>query len=325
MITVETIQQVAHQGPFFPNWQSLGAFVLPEWFRKAKFGVFIHWGLYSVPAFHNEWYSRNMYIKGHPEYDHHIETYGPQKNFGYKDFIPMFTADKFDANEWIRLIKQAGANYLFPVAEHHDGFQMYKSELSEWNASVMGPKKDILGELKEAAEEQGLHFCTSSHRAEHWFFMGHGKDFDSDIKEPLAKGDFYWPAMPEPDHESLFSEPYPSKEFLDDWLLRTCELVDNYQPELLYFDWWIQHEAFKEHLQLFAAYYYNRGAEWGKQVGICYKHDAMMFGSGIVEIERGKFAEPQPFYWQTDTAIARNSWCYTTTLDYKTTRRFYRI
>ncbi|WP_288722117.1 alpha-L-fucosidase, partial [uncultured Enterococcus sp.] len=240
MITVETIQQVAHQGPFFPNWQSLGAFVLPEWFRKAKFGVFIHWGLYSVPAFHNEWYSRNMYIKGHPEYDHHIETYGPQKNFGYKDFIPMFTADKFDANEWIRLIKQAGANYLFPVAEHHDGFQMYKSELSEWNASVMGPKKDILGELKEAAEEQGLHFCTSSHRAEHWFFMGHGKDFDSDIKEPLAKGDFYWPAMPEPDHESLFSEPYPSKEFLDDWLLRTCELVDNYQPELLYFDWWIQ-------------------------------------------------------------------------------------
>ncbi|MDY2549333.1 MAG: alpha-L-fucosidase [Enterococcus casseliflavus] len=320
MITVETIQQVAHQGPFFPNWQSLGAFVLPEWFRKAKFGVFIHWGLYSVPAFHNEWYSRNMYIKGHPEYDHHIETYGPQKNFGYKDFIPMFTADKFDANEWIRLIKQAGANYLFPVAEHHDGFQMYKSELSEWNASVMGPKKDILGELKEAAEEQGLHFCTSSHRAEHWFFMGHGKDFDSDIKEPLEKGDFYWPAMPEPDHESLFSEPYPSKEFLDDWLLRTCELVDNYQPELLYFDWWIQHEAFKEHLQLFAAYYYNRGAEWGKQVGICYKHDAMMFGSGIVEIERGKFAEPQPFYWQTDTAIARNSWCYTTTLDYKTTR-----
>ncbi|MFR0816505.1 MAG: alpha-L-fucosidase [Enterococcus casseliflavus] len=84
MITVETIQQVAHQGPFFPNWQSLGAFVLPEWFRKAKFGVFIHWGLYSVPAFHNEWYSRNMYIKGHPEYDHHIETYGPQKTLATK-------------------------------------------------------------------------------------------------------------------------------------------------------------------------------------------------------------------------------------------------
>lgn len=320
MITVETIRQVAHQGPFFPNWQSLGAFVLPEWFPKAKFGVFIHWGLYSVPAFNNEWYSRNMYIKDHPEYDHHINTYGPQKNFGYKDFIPMFTAEKFDANEWIRLIKQAGANYLFPVAEHHDGFQMYKSELSEWNALVMGPKKDILAELKEAAKEQGLHFCTSSHRAEHWFFMGHGKEFDSDIKEPLEKGDFYWPAMPEPDNQDLYSEPYPSKEFLDDWLLRTCELVDNYQPELLYFDWWIQHEAFKEHLQLFAAYYYNRGAEWGKKVGICYKHDAMMFGSGIVEIERGKFAEPQPFYWQTDTAIARNSWCYTTTLDYKPTR-----
>lgn len=317
MITLEMIDRVANQGPFFPNWASLGAFQLPEWFSKAKFGLFIHWGLYSVPAFNNEWYSRNMYIQGSPEFVHHQDTYGQQADFGYQDFIPMFTADNFSADEWAALFKASGAKYVFPVAEHHDGFQMYQSNLSHWNAVEMGPKKDILGHLKTAIEANDLHFCTSSHRGEHWFFMGHGKEFASDIKEPLVKGDFYWPAMPEPDNQDLFSKPYPSTEFLEDWLLRTCELVDRYQPELLYFDWWIQHDAFKPYLQQFAAYYYNRGVEWGKKVGICYKHDAMMFGSGIVEIERGKFADPQPFYWQTDTAIARNSWCYTTTLDYK--------
>ncbi len=320
MITMEKIQQVAKQGPYTTDWQSLGAFEVPRWFKQAKFGVFIHWGLYSIPAFNNEWYSRNMYIEDHPEFAHHVETYGPQKEFGYKDFIPMFTAEKFSAKEWARLIKEAGAQYVFPVAEHHDGFQMYESELSDWNAVKMGPKKDILGELKAAFEVEDLHFCTSSHRAEHWFFMGHGQKFDSDIKEPMEKGDFYWPAMPEPDNQALFSEPYPTAEYLEDWLFRTVELIDNYQPELLYFDWWIQHDAFKEPLKLLAAYYYNRGVEWGEKVGICYKHDAMMFGSGIVEIERGKFADAQPFYWQTDTAIARNSWCYTSTLDYKTTK-----
>lgn len=324
MQTIAEITQVANQGPFAPNWSSLGRFSMPEWFVKAKFGIFVHWGLYSIPAYNNEWYSRNMYLKGHPEFDHHVATYGPQKEFGYKDFIPMFTATAFDAQEWMKVFKKAGAQYVFPVAEHHDGFQMYQSSVSTWNAAERGPKKDILAELKQAAEDQSLHFCTSSHRAEHWFFMGHGKEFPSDVVEPLQKGDFYWPAMPEPDNQDLYSEPYPTEEFLDDWLLRTCELVDEYQPELLYFDWWIQHEAFKQHLQLFAAYYYNRGVEWGKQVAICYKHDALMFGTGIVEIERGKFAEPQPFYWQTDTAIARNSWCYTTTLDYKSSSEIIR-
>lgn len=125
--------------------------------------------------------------------------------------------------------------------------------------------------------------------------------------------------MAEADPEDLYSQPYPSEEFLDDWLERNCEIVDKYRPKLMYFDWWIQHDAFKEHLKTFAAYYYNRAVEWEEEVAICYKHDAMMFGSGIVEIERGKFADSQPFIWQSDTAIARNSWCYTETLDYKST------
>lgn len=318
---LEEIERVIAQGPYQADWNSLFQFSAPDWFAKAKFGIFIHWGLYSVAAHANEWYSRNMYIQEKEEWEYHRKTFGDHREFGYKDFIPLFRAEKFDPAEWAALFKEAGAKYIFPVAEHHDGFQMYRSRISKYNAYDMGPHRDILGELKEAAEAQGLEFCTSSHRAEHWFFMGHGKEFDSDIREPLQKGDFYWPAMPEPDNQDLQSEPYPTEEFLNDWLVRTCEIIDRYQPSLLYFDWWLQHEAFKEVLKKLAAYYYNRGAQWGRKVAICYKHDAMMFGSGIVEVERGALADPKPFLWQTDTAIAKNSWCYTDTLEYKTSRQ----
>ena len=314
---LDMVEQVIAEGPYDADWESLQGATVPEWFRKKHFGIFMHWGLYSVAANSNEWYSRNMYIKGMPAYEHHIKTYGAQKDFGYKDFIPMFKAEKFDPDAWMKAFKEAGAGYVFPVAEHHDGFQMYESDLSIWNAANMGPKRDCLGELKKAAEDNGLVFCTSSHRAEHWFFMGHGKEFDSDIKDPMQKGDFYWPAMPEPDNNDLFSEPYPSKEFMDDWLARTAEIIAKYQPALLYFDWWIQHQAFKEHLKKLTAFYYNMGKKWGRDVMICYKHDALAFGSGIVEVERGGFADSRPYSWQTDTAVAHNSWCYTDSLDYK--------
>ncbi len=312
------IDEVVEKGPYKADWSAFGDFEIPKWFKKEKFGIFIHWGLYSVPAFNNEWYSRNMYIKGTEEFEHHRKTYGEHKDFGYKDFIPMFTADKFNPNEWAELFKEAGARYVFPVAEHHDGFQMYKSETSHYNAFEMGPKRDIIGELKKAFEEKELTFCTSSHRVEHWWFMGNGKEYESDIKEPLRRGDFYWPSvMEQPEQHDLYGTPYPTDEFMEDWLIRTCELIDLYQPKLLYFDWWVQHDKVKPYLLKFAAYYYNRGIEWGEKVAICYKHDAMSFGTGIVDVERGKFADAKPYYWQTDTAVARNSWCYTTTLDYK--------
>lgn len=144
---LKKIDEVIAGGPYKDDWASLSGYRVPEWYRKAKFGIFIHWGIYSVPAFGNEWYSRNMYIQGKPEFEHHINTYGPHKEFGYKDFIPMFRAEKFNPAEWAELFEKAGAGYVVPVAEHHDGFQMYKSELSHWNAFEMGPKRDTLGEL----------------------------------------------------------------------------------------------------------------------------------------------------------------------------------
>lgn len=327
MFTVEErqylaeIEEVIQRGSYKDDWESLFEFEVPGWFHKAKFGIFLHWGLYSVAAHANEWYPRNMYIQEKEEWEYHRRTFGEHETFGYKDFIPLFTAEKFNPKEWARIFKEAGAEYVFPVAEHHDGFSMYKSELSKYNAFDMGPNRDLLGELKEAIEEEEMVFCTSSHRAEHWFFLGHGKEFKSDIKEPLERGDMYWPSMPEPENQALCSTPYPSEEYLTDWLLRTCEIIDKYQPALLYFDWWIQHDGFKDVLKKLAAYYYNRGSEWGKKVAICYKHDSMMFGSGIVEVERGSLREPKPYTWQSDTAIAKNSWCYTDTLEYKTARQ----
>lgn len=118
------IDDVIARGPYQDTWESLSSYHVPQWYRKAKFGIFIHWGIYSVPAFGNEWYSRNMYIQGSPEYEHHIKTYGRHMDFGYKDFLPLFRAEHFQADRWAELFRQAGAKYVVPVAEHHDGFQM---------------------------------------------------------------------------------------------------------------------------------------------------------------------------------------------------------
>ena len=315
------IDGVIARGRFRDDWASLSRFRVPEWYRQAKFGIFIHWGVYAVPAFNNEWYPRNMYIQGSPEYEHHIRTYGPHREFGYKDFIPLFKAEKFDPDAWAELFARAGARYVIPVAEHHDGFQMYQSELSEWNAAEKGPCRDVTAELKAAIEKKGLVMGVSSHRIEHWFFLGHGKEFDSDIHEPLALGDLYWPSMPEPkDHYDVNSQPAPTPEYLEDWLLRCCELVDRFQPRIFYFDWWILHQAAAPYLKKFAAYYYNRAEELGYPAAINYKVDSFAFGAAVPDMERGHFAQVQPYFWQTDTAIAYNSWCYTAQNRYKTPR-----
>jgi alpha-L-fucosidase len=307
-------EQIA-EGPFSASWDSLEAYIVPDWYQDAKFGIFIHWGVYCVPAFGNEWYPRNMYLQGRKEFDHHRAAYGPQNQFGYKDFIPMFTVEKFDAAEWVQLFKEAGARFVVPVAEHHDGFQMYASELSRWNAAQMGPRRDIVGELGEAARAAGLVLGVSSHRAEHWWYMGGGRDFDSDVNDP-AYADFYGPA-----HGTRAPEEYignaPDQEFLKDWLLRTCEIIDNYQPQLIWFDWWIMNLAFKPYLKKLAAYYYNAGARWGKGVAINHKYDAFPAGVAVFDIERGQVKGLRGLFWQNDTSVSKNSWGYIEGQDYK--------
>jgi alpha-L-fucosidase len=314
---VRAVEAVAARGPFAPRWESLSKFQVPEWYRDAKFGIFIHWGLYSVPAFGNEWYPRNMYKKDEAAFRHHVETWGPQSRFGYKDFIPLFKAENFDARRWAALFKAAGARYVVPVAEHHDGFPMYDCSFTEWCAAKMGPKRDLIGELAEAIRAEGIVFGVSSHRAEHWWFFDEGTTFDSDVRDPRFAG-LYGPARDRKKAEDK-SEP-PDQPYLDDWLARTAELVDNYRPQLVWFDWWIAQPAFHANLQKFAAFYYNRGTEWGKGVAINYKkHGGESFPdtAGVLDIERGQLAQLRPLYWQNDTSVSKNSWGHVKEQDYK--------
>ena len=321
---LKQIDSVIKNGRYKANWQSLANRKTPDWYYKGKFGIFIHWGIYSVPAYGNEWYSRNMYSKANREFLHHIKTYGSQKDFGYKDFIPMFKGENFDAKKWIKTFKDAGAKFVMPVCEHHDGFAMYDTEFNRWNAKNMGPCRNVAGELKEQCEKQGLAFCASTHRAEHYFFMNLGRTFDSDINPDSECFDFYAPAHYEPKFGmpmtatcSVVDETGADREYLEDWMVRTCEIIDKYQPKMLYFDWWIQNKCFKPYLQKIAAYYYNRAEEWGVEVTIDYKHNAFPLGTATLDIERGSLGDIFPYPWQTDTAIGKYSWGYTKGNRYK--------
>ena len=313
---LKSIDATVENGPFAASWDSLQEYEIPKWYLDAKFGIFIHWGVYCVPAFGNEWYPRQMYQRGTPHYQHHVDTYGPHTEFGYKDFIAMLTAEKFDASEWAELFADAGAKFIVPVAEHHDGFAMYDCSFSDWTATKMGPKRDIIGELATAVRSKQMVFGLSSHRAEHFWFFDGGKTFASDVQDPANDG-LYGPAQPHPDdHHDLAANP-PTPDFLDDWLARTCELVDKYQPQLVWFDWWIGNNGFVSHLQRFTSYYYNCGAAWNKGVAINYKYEAFPKGTAVFDVERGQLSEIRPEFWQTDTSVSRNSWGYVTNHDYK--------
>jgi alpha-L-fucosidase len=304
---------------FEPTWESLKQVTVPEWYQRGKFGIFIHWGLYAVPAFAHEWYPRNMYIQGEPEFEHHVKTYGPQTEFGYKDFIPLFKAEHYDPDAWVALFAEAGARFVVPVAEHHDGFCLYDSALTRWTSVQMGPHRDLIGDLAQAVRARGMVFGLSSHRAEHWWFFNGGRHFPSDVQDP-AYADFYGPAVVHTEGKDgdMDSGPWPSAEYLEDWLARTCEVVDKYQPLLVWFDWWIDHPAFEPYLQRFAAYYYNKGLEWGQGVAINYKNDSYPDGTAILDLERGQLKDIRPMFWQNDTSVSKNSWGYISHHDYKT-------
>jgi len=289
------------QPAYQPTWESLKAYEVPAWFRDAKFGIFIHWGAYSVPAFGSEWYPREMYVQGSEVFRHHVATYGPQSKFGYKDLIARFRAEHWDPDEWADLFLASGAKYVIPVAEHHDGFPMYDCSLTRWNAARMGPKRDVIGELAAAVRRRGLIFGVSSHRAEHWFFMNPGRSFDSDVRD-TAFADLYGPARPD--------TVQPDSAYLADWYARCSELAQKYHPSLFYFDWWIEQPAFAPWHRRFAAQYYNASRGWSDGVVINYKNSAFPDHTAVLDIERGRLQEGRALPWQTDTSIGRKSWGY---------------
>jgi alpha-L-fucosidase len=310
---LKDVDSTNYQGPFRPDWESLQKYEVPEWYRDAKFGIFIHWGVYSVPAFSNEWYPRNMYEPGFDAYKHHIATYGPQDKFGYKDFVPMFKAEHYDPAAWAELFKKAGAKYVVPVAEHHDGFAMYDSGLSDWTAAKMGPHRDVIGDLAKAVRAEGLRFGVSSHRVEHDFFMGVGRKIQADVNDPQYAA-FYGPAQ-----TGVFKWgtpvgndfTYVSPAWANDWLARSAELVQKYHPDIVYFDWWIGQTSIRPSIARFASFYYNSSLKIGDHIGVInYKDYAMQEHSAVLDIERGQLGDTRPLPWQTDTSVSNKSWGY---------------
>ncbi|MCH8978261.1 MAG: alpha-L-fucosidase [Armatimonadetes bacterium] len=301
--------------PYQQNWESLSRHIeAPEWFRDAKFGIYFHWGVYSVPAFGSEWYPRNMYLKGSNVNKHHIEKWGDPAEFGYEKFVPMFRAEKFDADEWAEIFVNAGAKFAGPVAEHHDGFAMWDSDVTPWNAADMGPKRDITGELAIAIRARGMKFVTSFHHArnslwkngENW--TGH---YDGAYKN--------YPSVLENAAVAQMFGYMPRKQFLDAWYAKLKEVIDQYQPDIIWFDSWLD-QIPESYQQKFLQHYFNSAQKWGKEVVVTTKGLDMPRDVAVEDFEKGRADDLTSYPWLTDDTISWGSWSYTDNLEIKSSK-----
>lgn len=306
----KTKNEIAVYEPTFQSLEQVNP--VPEWFKDAKFGIYFHWGVYSVPAFSNEWYPRNMYFPGSPENRHHIETFGETEQFPYDKFItggidkngnsiqfsPKLKSEKgnFDPAEWAQLFADAGAKFAGPVAEHHDGFSMWASKANPWNAKDKGPKLDLVGLLTNEIRKHDMKIILSMHHA--YNITG-----------------FYEKVPPtnDPDLQKLYGQQGKEKnEAL--WLAKHKEIIDNYQPDIIWQDFNLN--AISEPVLLqFLAYYYNKATGWNKEVVATYK-DALNTKCAVIDFERGGPTDLTENYWLTDDAISSSSWCYTEGIGY---------
>jgi alpha-L-fucosidase len=312
------------QGPFQGTRESLRAWKVPDWYRDAKFGIWAHWGPQSA-AEYGDWYARNMYIQGNRQYEYHVKTYGHPTKFGFKDVIPTWKADQFDPEHLIALYKKAGAKYFCSMAVHHDGFDLWKSaHQPRWNAVAIGPRKDIVGLWKKAAQKAGLRFAVSEHLAPsyHWFSTSH----TSDKTGPLAgvPYDGADPAYADLYHELPADYPYGQRindrqapePWKQHYFKRIKDLVDNYQPDLLYTDGDI---FFEEYGLALVANLYNTSARihGGRVEGVYTSKLASDCETGtcVLDWERGVAGGIPANPWQTDTCIG--DWHYNKEAKYK--------
>ncbi len=313
-----------------PTWESLREHTTPQWFREAKFGIYTHWGIYAVPAKgpNATWYPYNMYREGTAQYQYHTETYGHPSEFGYKDFIPQFTAEKFDPDEWAELFSRSGAKFAGPVAEHHDGFCMWDTQYSRWSAVNMGPKRDVVGELGTAIRAQGMKYMVALHHAANWWFFPHWrKEFDtSDPANQGLYGELHnqeWAEkLPESERreDAWGLQDKPSQAFLKQWLGKTKEVMDKYRPDLVWFDFGLR--MIQEHYKRdMLAHYYNRGLDWDKEVLVTYKWHDLVPGAGLADLELGRHDTLMHHEWLTDTTVDNGSgWGYLKETEYKTVK-----
>ncbi|HEX8920867.1 MAG TPA: alpha-L-fucosidase [Pyrinomonadaceae bacterium] len=310
-------------GPFVGTRESLAAYRVPEWFRDAKFGIWAHWGPQSATEY-GDWYARNMYIQGEWQYEHHVKTYGHPSKFGFKDIIPTWKADKFDADYLVGLYKQAGAKYFLSMGVHHDNFDLWDSKHTRWNSVRMGPRKDIVGLFRRAAVKHGLRFGVSEHLAMSykWFSVSKG----SDRQGPLA-GVPYDGADPRyADFYHDIKDVYvnlewnlngTSEAFKRHWYLRIRDLVDKYEPDILYTDGEIPFGDFglKQ-----AANLYNLSAKRHEgrveAVQLSKRREDCAVGTCVMDVERGVVENIWPAPWQSHTCVG--NWHYLKGVAYKT-------
>jgi alpha-L-fucosidase len=304
-------------GPFKPTDESLQQYQYPEWFRDAKFGIWSHWGPQAVPR-QGDWYARRMYQENDPAYKYHVEHYGHPSEFGYKDIIPLWKAEKWDPEKLMALYKKAGARYFVSMGSHHDNFFLWNSNIHRWNAVKMGPQKDVVGLWQKAAQAQGLKFGVSEHLGASftWFQDAHKSDSKGlkagvpyDGANP-AYSDLYHAATT-PDDKGWLTN---NLVFQIEWFSSIKELIDNYHPDLLYSD---SRMPFEDVGRSLIAHYYNQDITRNNgAVNVVYTCKQVSGGKWAEDLERGVKDTLNPFPWQTDTSIG--DWYYRTGQKYKT-------
>lgn len=297
-------------GRFQPTMDSLTNYSCPEWFRDAKFGIWAHWGPQAVPM-DGDWYARGMYEPGNKHYTYHTNHYGHPSEFGYKDIIPLWKAEKWDPDRLMQLYQKAGAKYFVSMGSHHDNFYLWNSKLHPWNSVRMGPKRDVVGEWQKAAKKYGLRFGVSEHLGASftWFQSSHRADKSGPKAGVPYDGanSNYWdlyhfPA--EPGDTGWYSK---NPKWHQQWYERIRELVDGYQPDLLYTDGGVPFGN-EVGLSMIAHFYNQDAARHGGRVEAVYACKQKSEGRWAEDLERGIMPKIDPYPWQTDTSIG--DWYY---------------
>jgi len=310
-----TTKEQVQRFDFEPTGESLKNYEVPQWYEDAKFGIYFHWAPFSVAAYKTEWYPHWMYsperIKKRTEMQdiprRHVAKWGTLDKFGYKDFIPLFKAEKWNPQEWVELFKQAGAKYLVSAAVHHDGFAMWDSKYIPYNSKAMGPKRDIVGEFVAAARNAGMKTGVSTHYGRHWAYYTFRPNYDN--WDPKYEGLY--------GHKRGDNDP-PRPEDEQHWENVMTELIDNYQPDYIFVDGGIGDGErkfgkpyFRQEFYNVLAHYYNSSQQWGRGVVLTYKREFLEPDQAVEDFERsGMDHIRRSSKWQTDDKISVNGWCY---------------
>ena len=294
----------------------------PEWLKDAKFGIYCHWGVYSVPEFSYEWYPRHMFMPGRKEYAFHKEHYGDPSSAGYEALVPMFTAPEFDPREWADLFQMAGAKFAGPVAEHHDGIAMWDTRTTPWNTVLMGPRRDIVGELEREVRKHGMKFVTTFHHAR---LLQRYRNDSTRTADPgfWDMWDSHFPyiegmptASENPMLRRLYGNVEPENFYRPIWLEALREVIDGYSPDIIWFDAWLD-KIPEQYLYEFTDYYIRAGKSKGKEVAICRKESDLPLCVSMENLEKSRKQNIEPRLWMTDETISTDSWSYTRDMELK--------